>query len=368
MLPNWFRAFHRLHRVTFTENAKSTGTASVKFARQMGTAPVNQSYLRASLFTGTGSSAVMADGNAVVFGRSYSDSIDGNDAIKIVNSGENFGVKSSGKLLAIDAKAPVTTSDTIFYNMTNMAKHSYQLRFAPQNMATSGMQAFLVDNYLNTSTPVSLTDSSFVNITITSNPASSAADRFKLVFKQMAALPVSLTSIKATPKNKSIVVDWNVENESGIQQYEVESSSDGINFASSATVKANNMGAGSYEWTDFAPMDGNNFYRIKSVSQDGKIIYSSIVKVVVGELTEGVSVYPNPVINGIVNLHLTNQPAGIYEVRLINSVGQIMSSRKIIRAAGNSTETFSISSSPKGIYQLEVKKPDGNISIIKVIY
>ena len=75
--------------VTFTESAKSTGSASVNFARQMGTAPDNHAYLRVSLFTGSDPTSVMADGNVVVFDKGYSDSIDGNDAIKIINSGEN---------------------------------------------------------------------------------------------------------------------------------------------------------------------------------------------------------------------------------------------------------------------------------------
>ncbi len=75
-------------------------------------------------------------------------------------------------------------------------------------------------------------------------------------------------------------MEWNVENESGMQQYEVESSSDGINFTNCGYCEsATNLGSGSYQWTDSAPVTGNNFYRIKSVSKDGKISYTSIVKV-----------------------------------------------------------------------------------------
>ena len=227
-------------------------------------------------------------------------------------------MKQDGKVLAIEAKLRVSGSDTISYNMTNMAKHTYQLRFAPQNMQSSGVQAFLLDKFLNTSTPISLTDSSFINVAITSNAASAAADRFKVVFKQVSALPVTFTSIKATPKNGEVMVEWNVENESGMQQYEVETSPDGIKFTGASMVRAENQGKGKYQWTDLHPVVGNNYYRIKSISRDGSINYTSVVKVVIAPPTGGISVYPNPVLDRTINLHLTNQPAGIYEIRLIN--------------------------------------------------
>ena len=354
--------------VTFTESAKSMGTASVNFARQAGTVPGTYAALRVSLFTAPGASGVIADGNSVVFAKSYSNSIDGNDALKITNSGENFGVKRNGKVLSVEAKAPLSGSDTIFYNMSNLGKHTYQLRFAPKNLQSSGLEALLLDKFLNTSTPISLSDSSFINITVTSNSASAAADRFKVVFRQAAVLPVTFTSVTGYQKNQTVLVEWKVENESGMKEYEVQASVDGINFSTVSSVKANNFASGSYQWTDAAPVAGSNFYRIKSVSQDGNISYTSVVKVVMPKISGGISVYPNPVMNGNIHLHLTNQPAGIYDVRLLNAVGQTVGSKRIIRAAGNSTENISIASLPKGIYQLEINKPDGNVSVIKVIY
>ncbi len=45
-------------------------------------------------------------------------------------------------------------------------------------------------------------------------------------------------------------VTWKVQNETGMQQYEVEESADGVTFTKAATVAAANTGAGSYQWTD----------------------------------------------------------------------------------------------------------------------
>ena len=68
--------------------------------------------------------------------------------------------------------------------MYNLRQQNYQLRFAPENMQRNNLSAFLIDNYLSSRTPISLTDSSFVNIQITAAAGSSKPDRFYLVFER----------------------------------------------------------------------------------------------------------------------------------------------------------------------------------------
>ncbi len=287
--------------------------------------------------------------------------------LKIANSGENFGIKSNGKLLSIEARAPVSDADTLYYNMSNLAKRTYQLRFAPQNMESTGLQAFLIDNFLNTETPVSLTDSSFINITVTSNAASAAAGRFELVFRQMAALPVTVKSVTAVHKNSDNIIEWNVENENGIQQYEVEKSTDGNHFSQMSIVNAKNSGTGNYIATDTDVTAGTYYYRIKIVSVDGEISYTQIVKVTTAKVTGEISVFPNPIKDGVIHLELNNQPSGIYKIKLHNSVGQVLLSKNITHTEGSSKESINCENLPKGIYQLEVNKPDGNETGIKII-
>lgn len=355
--------------LTFTENCKAGAPKAANFARVAGNVPnINAQFFRVSLFTGSGQGAVMADGNSVAFDESYSNNIDGKDAIKLANSGENFGIKRAAKTLSIESRSLLTTTDTIYYSMSNMAQRTYQLRFSPENMQSAGIQAFLLDKFSNTSTPLSLTDSSFVNVTITSNAASAAADRFKVVFRQMNALPVTFISIKATQKDKAVLVEWNVENESEMQQYEVEKSADGATFLQAGMVTPLNKGAASYSWTDTKLFEGNNYYRIKRVSKDGQISYTKIIRVVVGKIATNISVYPNPITDGAIHLRMSNVPAGVYAVNLTNSIGQAIFSGRITHSESNSIETISVRNLAKGIYQLEVIKPDRTLQLISVLY
>jgi hypothetical protein len=353
------------YNLTFSENSKSNST-SANFSRMSGLTPPpsSRAFFGVSLYTGN----TIADGNTVAFDRSFSDNVDGNDALKLTNGGENFGLKRDGKLLAIEARSPAVVTDTLYYYMTNLQQQTYQLRFAPVNMVASGLQAFLVDNFLNTSTPVSLSDSSFINITVTSNPASSASGRFDVVFRTLSITPVTFTSISAVQKSADIEVDWSVENESGIQQYEVEESGDGNQFTQVATVAPQNNGSGNYSWLDLNVIPGYHYYRIRSVGKDGQVQYTQIVKVLIGKMDASFSVYPNPIVNGNIHLAFNNEPAGVYRVRLMNSLGQLIVLKVINHGGGNSMEEITPGQTlAKGIYQLEITKPSGTVEVVKVV-
>ena len=355
--------------ITFSEDCKVAGGASVNFARKAERfAGMKRPALKVSLFTGPGANDVLADGNVVVFDNSYSNAVDQNDALKMNNDGENFGLKRNGKILAIEAHAGVTVSDTLFYNMTNLSKRAYQLRFATVNMQSSGLQAVLIDNFLKTETPISMSDSSFVNITVTSVAASGAVDRFKVVFRQLNSLPLTITSIVSSVKNDNdVVVSWNVQNESGILNYQLEKSIDGKNFSEAASLNAGNKGSGNYSWTDVDLPSGVYYYRVEATTLDGKISYTQIVKQTIGKQVTGILVYPNPIIENEIRMEFNSQPEGMYSLRLFNAGGQLVISKKISHARGSGVESIQCGSLSKGIYQLEVTKPDESKVIINII-
>jgi hypothetical protein len=116
-------------------------------------------------------------------------------------------------------------------------------------------------------------------------------------------------------------------------------------------------------------LSGYYYYRIKSIDNKGKEQYSKTVKVLIGTDKPAITIYPNPIRNGIINLQLLNLPAGKYGIRLMNQLGQIIVSKQIVRMAGSSTETiqwdYNLS---HGIYQLQITLPDGGVKMIKVLY
>ena len=87
----------------------------------------------------------------------------------------------------------------------------------------------------------------------------------------------------------------------------------------------------SYSWTDETPLSGNNFYRIRSLTGTVQKSIALIVKVTtVKPRTGSITIYPNPIKGNMVNLRFTDQPTGIYQVRMINNTGQLVYYRQVV--------------------------------------
>ncbi len=67
-------------------------------------------------------------------------------------------------------------------------------------------------------------------------------------------LPLTFTNVKAYQQNQTINVEWKVENEAGIKQYEIERSADGNNYVQLNETTARNNQSGSYKWIDENPV------------------------------------------------------------------------------------------------------------------
>ena len=223
----------------------------------------------------SGGTSYQVDAVLAAFNKSYSSALDDYDAQKVFNGGEGISLIRNGINLSIERRAGISTNDIFNVNLTSLkANTTYQLEIKP-SLTVSGLNAFLVDNYLKTTTPIDLSKITTVNFTINGDAASTGANRFY------------------------------------------------ISFAKPAMVVA------------------------------GK---------------DGMSIFPNPVTNGIINLQMNNMPAGVYNVRVFNGLGQAIVNRQINHAAGNSSEAIQLGKGAvKGIYQLEVVKPDNSKFSGKVI-
>ena len=317
------------------------------------------------------SSTALLDGVLTIVGGNYNNLIDGKDAIKVSNFSENLAIEREDKLLAVEKRHTPNGSDTIFYNIANMKVAPYRFEIVADNFNGKQTAAFLEDTYLKTKTLVNLNGNTSVNFNITNESGSWNPERFRIVFVLAGgALPITFSTVKAYGQNKNISVEWKVDNEKNMKQYEVEKSADGQHFTlgTIASAKLNNSGSVNYQWLDVNAFAGNNYYRIKSIDINKAIQYSNIVKVVMGKGISQIMVYPNPVSDGNINLQFINQPKGMYVIRLINKSGQVIMIKQIEHAEGSSAETLQMDKTlAHGTYLLETTKPDKSQVNIKVL-
>jgi hypothetical protein len=124
------------------------------------------------------------------------------------------------------------------------------------------------------------------------------------VYYTLGILPVDLISFNASKKNNSVVLNWNTANETKMTGYDVQRSSDGMNFTSIGTVAAKADISNQYSFTDENIQQGISYYRLRMNDIDGHFNYSKIVSL---RFSTGASLelYPNPLNTGD-QLHLVN--------------------------------------------------------------
>lgn len=186
----------------------------------------------------------------------------------------------------------------------------------------------------------------------------------------LAALPVTLTDFKGVVNNKQVVLTWKTSAEINSSHFDVQNSTDGINFETIGTIPSHGTSSvvNSYMLIDKTPAPGINYYRLKTVDVDDKFAYSSVIIIKIGiNANSYITVNPNPT-HGAIRLNFNGLEKGVYKIILINSIGQIQLSDQI--TISQNSEQRILKTQPqlaKGIYMLHIYNGIQRISSIKVL-
>jgi hypothetical protein len=362
--------------ITFHESDKLPLNSSlVGITSGMAARPTNSpiTMFRSDMYVKSGTKYTLTDAVLNIFDVSFNNSVNGEDAKKMLtfNTKESFSIFRDSAKLAIEKRNALIDNDTIFFALSKMNELPYQFRFTATNFINS-VNAYLEDKYLNTQTALNTSGATVYDFDITPDPLSKAEDRFKIVFKPNfgGVLPVTFTDVKAFAKNEDIAVEWNVENELNIKNYEVQKSIDAANFETVNTItsKGNYSGSRTYSWIDKNPVAGVNYYRVRGTGNSGRIQISPVAKVNMANVKATVAVCPNPVTDGSLKLQLSNMGKGKYYVRLINEAGQLIFSSQFDHAGGSIVKTVAADQKlAKGIYHLELNSTRNEKIMLKVI-
>jgi hypothetical protein len=179
-----------------------------------------------------------------------------------------------------------------------------------------------------------------------------------LVFKS-GVLSVRSIEVTAQLLGSQSVISWNTTGEQGVSVYEVEKSTDGESYRSIGTIAAKNVSLGSYSYTD-ASVVGTVYYRIKAVSNDGSVSYSTVVKVVSGTLSSSYTLYPNPLTGKTLHLLMGNAAVGNYRLDIYNQLGQKVFTQMISHSGGTTTHELKLDKElSNGVYRVVLSDGKG---------
>ena len=181
--------------------------------------------------------------------------------------------------------------------------------------------------------------------------ASNLVNGYYTIVYSATTLPLDLTAFTAVARGSNSQLDWGVQDETGLSQFEVQRSGDGAQFSTvgSVTAASYNTVPGQYAFTDLQPLQGLNYYRLAMMDEDGTVTYSGVRTVNFGGSSDvTVNMYPNPATD-LLNLTFTHVD-GTVSIRLFNSSGGIVRTMTTTSASVQ----LPVSDLAKGVYIAEI--------------
>jgi hypothetical protein len=125
-------------------------------------------------------------------------------------------------------------------------------------------------------------------------------------------------------QDETIKLDWDPADQTNHKYYELEKSTDGINFTTISKVS----GIGPYSFIDKSPNVGNNFYRVKNHTADGRSGSTSPINVVYRRNNMmALAIYPNPV-NDALNIEFSKAPKSGITVLVTDITGRTVARQR----------------------------------------
>ena len=121
-----FICLHAVIANDYNSNFKSQFADNSQLESSSKSLPVNEKCV-SNLYAYTANGLSLADGNMILFDDFYSNAVDGYDARKMTNFGENFGITKNNVLLAIEKRQIIRTDDSITYEMTGLKNIQYKI-------------------------------------------------------------------------------------------------------------------------------------------------------------------------------------------------------------------------------------------------
>jgi glycerophosphoryl diester phosphodiesterase len=189
------------------------------------------------------------------------------------------------------------------------------------------------------------------------------------LIKENTTTPVNLINYQATKGFYSVSLSWETISEKNNDYFLVERSSDGQNFKETARIagKGNSTVKQYYAFTDYFPLGGINYYRLKQLDKDGAV-YDYGIRAVNFHLNDSnrLSVSPNPITKSYFNIRLEGYQPRKIQVFLVNMMGISIHKEEINLLESQLDYTLKLNTKPVSGYYILNVKGDGLNKSLKV--
>ncbi|MGZ8554341.1 MAG: T9SS type A sorting domain-containing protein, partial [Chitinophagaceae bacterium] len=196
-----------------------------------------------------------------------------------------------------------------------------------------------------------------ITLKVTDAAGLSSIDSSQIYPDCAGTLPIFLHKFSVTQNGSVNLIRWTTELESNMEYFELERSTNGINFQPINRQEArNNPGTSQYSYADNNFSPGMNYYRLKIVEHGAIIRYSMIIKTVSENENNQLRIAPNPV-TGNFSLTYYSLVENKITIEINDIAGRLIHSLK--EDVNKGQNVIYIQSSPDwypGVYFISIKE------------
>ena len=165
-----------------------------------------------------------------------------------------------------------------------------------------------------------------------------------------------LKYFNAEKNNKTVVLKWETIFGNNISYYEIEKGNTIFDFKAIKKTFPNNTGK--YSVTDYQPLFGVNFYRLKIWNDENIFSYTAPVMVDFSVEGDDILLYPNPA-KGLISLSIKDIASEIITLKIFNLNGALVLKNNWPVIAGKYfNEQLLVSDLAQGVYFYEIENGD----------
>ncbi|MEL6676872.1 MAG: T9SS type A sorting domain-containing protein [Bacteroidota bacterium] len=139
--------------------------------------------------------------------------------------------------------------------------------------------------------------------------------------------PVEYESLSAAPGKTGVMVTWVTSQERNNDYFSLERSMDGSSFSEIQVIDGlgNSNVSNTYQFLDKAPLSGKVYYRLRQTDFNGGFEYSPIIEAFVEVGQVALSIAPNPIVDGAIQLSLPGLAnAKTVNIQLLDMQGKLL--------------------------------------------
>lgn len=176
-----------------------------------------------------------------------------------------------------------------------------------------------------------------------------------IIHEPTGVLPIELLYFTGKLMNEKTILNWETVFEENVNGFEIERSNDTKEWKKLGFITANNS-ASNYEFWDNQPLNGVNYYRLKSLDLDGTYEYSNIVIITLDRKENIIGdVSPNPISRGNEFILPVNiiQDMDV-KIQITNQLGQIIFLEDKNISKGINELSFDTDHYSNGFYTIQI--------------